>query len=168
MINVKRLVLVSVFVSFAIILSYIERMIPTPFLVAGAKLGLSNIITVVTLVLLTKKESFLILIVRIIFTSILFAGFSAFLYSFTGGMLSYLGMVLVISLKIKELSLIGVSVLGAVLHSIGQVMVAVILFDNIIIFTYLPVLLITSVITGIFVGITSNILVKRLLNANIM
>lgn len=168
MVNVKRLVLVSVFVSFAIILSYMERLIPTPFLVAGAKLGLSNIITVVTLVVMSKKESFLILIVRIIFASILFSGFSGFLYSFAGGTLSYLGMVLVLSLNIKDLSLVGVSVLGAVLHSLGQVIVAVALFDNLVIFSYLPILLITSVITGIFVGMTSNLLVKRLIDANVI
>lgn len=168
MISVKRLVLVSVFVSFAIILSYVERLIPTPFLVAGAKLGLSNIITVVTLMLLTKKESFLILIVRIIFSALLFSGFSGFMYSFAGGMLSYLGMVLLISLDIKELSLVGVSVLGAVLHSVGQVGVAVLLFGNAMIFSYLPVLLITSVITGFFVGVTSNSLVNRIRAANVI
>ena len=168
MVNVKRLVTVSVFVSFAIILSYVERLIPTPFLVAGAKLGLSNIVTVVTLVLLSKKESASILIVRIIFSAILFSGFSGFMYSLAGGVLSYLGMVLVLSLKIKDLSLIGVSVLGAVLHSVGQVAVAVMLFENTVIFSYLPVLLITSVITGFFVGAVSNILVNRLRDANVI
>ncbi len=168
MVNVKRLVLISVFVSLAVILGYFERLIPNPFLVAGAKLGLSNIISVVTLVILLKKESFIILLVRILLCALLFSGFSGFLYSLTGGVLSYIGMLIILSLKLKEVSLIGVSVLGAVLHSVGQVLVAVVLFENTVIFSYLPMLLITSVITGYFVGIVSTILVERLKKTRIL
>lgn len=166
--NVRKLVLISMFVSMAIILSYIEHLIPTPFLIAGAKLGLSNIITVVTIKLFKKSESFSILIIRIISVAMLFSGFSGFLYSFTGGMLSYIGMLILIKIDFKEVSLIGVSVLGAVLHSFGQVVVAVVIFENLMIFNYLTVLLLTSVVTGIFVGITGNAMVSRLEKSEIV
>ncbi|MBN2796141.1 MAG: Gx transporter family protein [Clostridia bacterium] len=166
--NNKRMMVVSLFISIAIILSYVERLIPTPYLVAGAKLGLANIITITTLCLLDRKSTILILTLRIILVAALFAGFSGFLYSFTGGFLAYLGMSLMLFINFKEVSLIGVSVVGATLHSFGQVLVASLLFNNMVILSYLPMLLFTSIITGIFIGMVANHLVPRLKKANII
>jgi len=166
--NNKKMVTISLLLSMAIILSYLERMIPTPFLVAGAKLGLTNIITITTLVLLDRKSSFLILIMRITLVSLLFAGFSGFLYSMTGGVLSYMGMSVVLKMDFKEVSLVGISVIGAVLHSLGQVLVAMVLFSNSALLLYLPLVLLTSLITGIFIGLVANHLTERLLKANVI
>ncbi len=164
----KKMVTISLFLSMAIILSYIERMIPTPFLVAGAKLGLTNIITITTLVLLDKKSSFLIIVMRVTLVSLLFAGFSGFLYSITGGLLSYFGMTVMLKLNFKEVSLVGVSVIGAVLHSLGQVLVAMLIFSNANLLLYLPAVLLTSLITGLFIGLVANHLTERLIKANII
>ena len=166
--NNKKMITISLFLSMAIILSYMERMIPTPFLVAGAKLGLANIITITTLVLLDKKSSFLILVMRVTLVSLLFAGFSGFLYSMTGGLLSYFGMTAMLKLNFKEVSLVGVSVVGAVLHSLGQVLVAVLIFINANLLLYLPAVLLTSLITGIFIGLVANHLTERLIKAHII
>lgn len=164
----KKMITISLFISMAIILSYVERLIPTPFLVAGAKLGLTNIITITTLVLLDRKSSFLVLVMRIVLVSILFAGFSGFLYSMTGGLMSYIGMTLMLKADLKDVTLVGVSVIGAVLHSLGQVLVAMILFANSALLLYLPAVLLTSLITGIFIGLVSNHLTERLLKANVI
>lgn len=164
----KKMITISLLLSMAIILSYIERMIPTPFLIAGAKLGLTNIITITTLVLLDRKSSFIILMMRITLVSLLFAGFSGFLYSMTGGLLSYIGMSVVLRFNFKEVSLVGISVIGAVLHSLGQVLVAMVLFSNSALLLYLPLVLLTSLITGIFIGLLANHLTERLLKANII
>jgi len=166
--NNKKMITISLFLSMAIILSYMERMIPTPFLVAGAKLGLANIITITTLVLLDKKSSFLILVMRVTLVSLLFAGFSGFLYSMTGGLLSYFGMTAMLKLNFKEVSLVGVSVVGAVLHSLGQVLVAAVIFTNANLLLYLPAVLLTSLITGIFIGLVANHLTERLIKAHII
>lgn len=164
----KKMMIIGLFISMAIILSYVERLIPTPYLVAGAKLGLANIITVLTLSLLDKKSAFSILIVRIILVAAMFAGFSGFLYSLTGGMLAFLGMMLMLQLNLKEVSLVGVSVIGATLHSFGQVLVASLIFENFIILSYMPMLLITSIVTGVFIGLVANDLVGRLKKANVI
>lgn len=166
--NNKKMVTISLFLSMAIILSYIERMIPTPFLVAGAKMGLTNIITITTLVLLDKKSSFLIVVMRVTLVSLLFAGFSGFLYSITGGLLSYFGMTVMLKLNFKEVSLVGVSVIGAVLHSLGQVLVAMLIFSNVNLLLYLPAVLLTSLITGLFIGLVANYLTERLIKAHII
>lgn len=164
----KQLMMMSLFISLGVVLSFVERLIPTPFLVAGAKLGLANIITVTTLKLFDKKTALIILLVRVILVSALFAGFSGFLYSFTGGILSFTAMLLMIKLNIKEVSLVGVSVIGATMHNIGQVLVASILFNNFVIMSYLPVLMFTGVITGIFIGLVANKLTDRLITARII
>lgn len=166
--NNKKMVTISLFLSMAIILSYIERMIPTPFLVAGAKLGLTNIITITTLVLLDKKSSFLIVVMRVTLVSLLFAGFSGFLYSITGGLLSYFGMTVMLKLNFKEVSLVGVSIIGAVLHSFGQVLVAMLIFSNANLLLYLPAVLLTSLVTGLFIGLVANHLTERLIKAHII
>ncbi len=154
--------IMSLFVSMGIVLSYVERLIPTPFLAVGAKLGLANIITLVTLVLMDKKSALYILLMRIVLVAAMFSGFSGFLYSLMGGLFSYMGMVLFLLIDFKEVSLIGISVIGAVLHSFGQVIMATILFSNIKILLYFPTLLLTSLITGIFVGIVSNYFIKHM------
>lgn len=164
----RKMMIISLFMSIAIILSYVERLIPTPYLVAGAKLGLANIITITTLCLLDRKSTILILLLRIVLVAALFAGFSGFLYSFTGGMLAYIGMSIMLLLDFKEVSLVGVSVIGATLHSFGQVLVASLLFNNMVILSYLPMLLFTSIITGIFIGLVANHLVPRLKKANVI
>lgn len=158
----KKMMTISLFLSIAIILSYIERLIPTPFLVAGAKLGLANIVTILTLSLLDKKSAFLILMMRIVLVSLMFSGFSSFLYSLTGGLLSFGVMALMIDFKLKSVSLVGVSVIGACLHNFGQVLVASMIFENWIILSYLPVLMATGLITGVFIGLLGNHLTHHL------
>lgn len=163
----KKMMTISLFLSVAIILSYVERMIPTPFLAAGAKLGLANIITVMTLELLDKKSTIIILFLRIVLVSLMFSGFSSFLYSFTGGVLSLLGMMFMFKLNFKSVSLVGISVVGATLHNLGQVIVASVIFQNWVILSYLPVLMITALITGIFIGLLGNHLTYRLKKARV-
>lgn len=165
--NNKKMMTVSVFISLAIILSYVEHLLPTQLLMAGAKLGLANIVTVATLVLLDKKTSLLILLMRIVLVALLFSGFSGFMYSLMGGLLSYLGMSLMLDLKLKDVSLVGVSVVGSVLHSLGQVIVASILFQNYKIMFYFSTLLLASLITGVFIGLVSNYLTERLKRAGV-
>jgi len=164
----KKLMMISLFISIAIVLSYVERLIPTPFLIAGAKLGLANIVTVTTLKILDRKSAFTVLLVRIILVGAMFAGFSGFLYSLAGGLLSFSGMSIMIYLDFEDVSLVGVSVIGATLHSLGQVIVASILFENFIILSYLPFLLLTALITGIFIGLVANHLVHRLKKAYVI
>lgn len=163
----KKIMIISLFISVGIVLSYVEFLLPTQALVAGAKLGLANIVTVTTLYLLNTRSSFVILMLRIVLVALLFSGFSGFLYSFTGGLLSFVGMWLMLKLDFKEVTLVGVSVVGAVLHSIGQVTVASILFNNYRILLYLPTLTVASLVTGVFIGIVSNYLTDRLKKAHI-
>lgn len=160
--STKKLVLMGLFVSMALALHIVERMIPVPFIAPGAKLGLSNIITLTVLMTFGYKDAFIVLITRIILASIFGGGVSAFLYSITGGILSILSMELVRRLGKQHISLIGISVVGAVFHNIGQLLAAAFIIRNMNIFVYFPMLFIAAVGTGIFVGLTAKYLLTYL------
>jgi len=163
----RILVFISVLVAQGMILSFIESMLPIPFIAPGAKLGLANIITLAAIYLLTFKQATAVVLLRVILTATTFGSLSSFLYSLAGGVLSLLIMAALLKVFRNEISLIGVSVAGAVAHNLGQVFVAALIIHNVLILTYLPILLIVAIPTGIFVGIVSKILINYLERVNI-
>ncbi|WP_319023198.1 Gx transporter family protein [Tepidibacter hydrothermalis] len=159
----KKMVFMSILVAQSLAMYIIETYMSNPlvFIAPGAKLGLSNIITLISLIFLGFKDTFVILTARIIISSIFGGGFSAFLYSIAGGILSLLSMDILAKFNKKESSLIGISVIGAMFHNIGQLIMASIIIHNIGIFIYLPILLLTSIPTGLFIGFVCRYLVKN-------
>lgn len=151
----KKMVFLGLMVGYSLILYILETYIPNPFIVffPGAKLGLTNIITLVSLLIFGFKETFIIVNVRVILSSIFAGPMSYLLFSIGGAYLSLIVMFLVN--KIKGFSVIGVSIAGAIAHNIGQLLVASILVENFLMITYLPFMLATSLVTGLFVGIVS-------------
>ena len=151
----KKVTFLSLMVAYSLVLYIIETYIPNPLIAIfpGAKLGLSNIITLVSLLILGVRDTFIILTVRIILSSIFAGPMSYLLFSIGGAYLSLICMYL--CNKIKNLSIIGVSIVGAVGHNIGQLLVASMIVQNINMIGYLPFMLIASLVTGMFVGIVS-------------
>ena len=151
----KKMDFLGLMVGYSLILYILETYIPNPFIVffPGAKLGLTNIITLVSLLIFGFKETFIIVTVRVILSSIFAGPMSYLLFSIGGAYLSLIVMFLVN--KIKGFSVIGVSIAGAIAHNIGQLLVASILVENFLMITYLPFMLATSLVTGLFVGIVS-------------
>lgn len=152
----KKMTFLGLMVGYSLILYIIESYIPNPLIAVfpGAKLGLSNIITLISLIIFGIKDTFIILTVRIILSTIFTGPISYLLFSMGG---AYLSLILMsICTKLKDLSVIGVSIIGAIGHNIGQLLVASIIIKNILIVTYLPFMLITSLITGLFVGMVTN------------
>jgi heptaprenyl diphosphate synthase len=162
----RKLVFISVLVAQAMILSFIERMIPVPFIAPGAKLGLANIITVTAVYMLTFKEAAAVVLLRIILTATTFGSLSSFLYSLSGGVLSLLVMASIVKVFRDEVSLVGVSISGAIAHNIGQLIVAAFVINSFLIITYLPILLIIAIPTGIFVGFVARFLINYLNRIN--
>lgn len=158
----RKIVYIGLLVSQALVLHIFENMIPVPFVTPGAKLGLANLVTVLALYTLSKKETLLVLFLRLTLGSIFGGSLSAFMYSAAGGILSFLAMVLIKELFKDKISIIGVSAYGAVFHNVGQILVASAIVHNIGVTLYLPVLSIVGIVTGIFIGITSNYLVEHL------
>lgn len=158
-----RIVFIGLLASQALALYTLESMIPVPFIAPGAKLGLTNLITVIALYTLDSKRDVLIIIILRLLLSTMFSGnLSTFMYSATGALLSYCVMICIKSIEKDKISIIGVSASGAFFHNVGQLIVASAVLNNIAIMLYLPILSIAGIGTGIFIGITSNFVVKHM------
>jgi heptaprenyl diphosphate synthase len=158
----SKMVFLALLISLALILSLIEKMIPMPFLTPGAKLGLANLVIMIAIYTLNIWDAFLVLIIRILLSTLLGSSVSMLLYSLFGGILSFISMILVKKIGGKFVSIIGVSATGAVFHNVGQLFVASLILKNFNVFLYLPVLSIIGIITGIFVGLSANYIINHL------
>jgi heptaprenyl diphosphate synthase len=159
--NTRKMVLLSVLVSQALVLHVIERMIAV-VPIQGVKLGLANIISLFTVIIFGWKEAMLVVFLRTLLGSFFGGGISSFAYSFTGGILSTIVMALLYKYFRNIFSIMAISVVGAVFHNIGQILIASMVVSNANLFFYLPVLLISAVITGIFIGLTVQYTMKPL------
>ena len=156
----KKVAFLGLFISLAMILSYIESQIPALVAVPGVKVGLPNIVMVLLLYKIGAKETVTVSIIRIILVSLLFGNVQTLTFSIAGAVLSLLGMIL---LKKTDLfSCITVSIMGGILHNVGQIIAACLWTGTAEIAYYLPVLLISGILAGAVIGIIAGILVKRL------
>ena len=155
-----RVALYGVLIALAMVLSYIEVLIPLPIGIPGVKPGLANLVVFLALYSLSAQEAFLISMVRIILVSITFGNGSAFLYSMAGGLLSF--FVMWIFQKRKILLPTVVSIAGGIAHNVGQLLMAAVILENGAVFTYFPVLLSAGCITGGLIGILGSQIQKHI------
>ncbi|WP_026893755.1 Gx transporter family protein [Clostridiisalibacter paucivorans] len=160
----KRAIFLSLLVGSGLVLSIIESFIPIPFIAPGAKLGLANIVALITVVLYGLKAGLLVSFLRTIILALSTGNVTALMYSLPAAVISTLVMFLVYKTLSKHFSLIGVSILGAIAHNISQITVATIVMENIMIYSYLPVMILVSLFTGYFVGLSSIFLFNNLKN----
>ncbi len=149
-------------IALAMIMSYIEVLVPLSFAVPGIKMGLANIVIIFVLYKFGIKEAALVSLIRVILVSLLFSNVMAMWYSLAGAVLSL--SVMWVLKKIDKFSVIGVSVAGGVMHNVGQIIMAIILLGTEQIALYLPVLIITGTVTGIVIGIVSGLVINRFKN----
>ena len=149
----------GIFAALALLMGYVEAMIPLP-LPAGVKLGLSNVVVVLCLYTLGGRAAFGISLVRVVLAALLFKGFLSFWYSCAGALLSF--AVMVLAKRSGHFSIRGVSMLGGVSHNVGQLIIAMLVVETYAVGYYLPVLLITGLITGTLIGIAGREMLKRI------
>ena len=157
--NTRRLTALSLTVSFALILSFIESRIPAFVAIPGIKVGLANIAIIFTLYKFGIKEAIAVSAVRVCLMATLFGSPVSFIYSLTGAVLSLSVMLLL--KKLTPLSEVAVSVSGGVMHNIGQICAASIMLGTNVVLYYLPFLLLSGTIAGIAVGVASGVLLQK-------
>ena len=161
----KKVATLGLTIALAMIMSYIEVLVPLSFAVPGIKMGLANIVIIFVLYKIGTKEAILVSIIRVILVSLLFSNVMAMAYSIAGAVLSLL--VMWILKKTDKFSVVGVSVAGGIMHNVGQIIMAVILLGTEQIALYLPVLIITGTATGVVIGIVAGLVINRFKNIRI-
>ncbi len=159
----RKLMFITMLVAQAVVISFFERFIPTPFSFApGAKLGLSNLITILSLFTLPIKDSSKVVAFRLLVSTFLSGTFSTFLYGLAGTLFSFLIMLLIKSLGPQRVSVIGISVMGGIIHNIGQLVVFALIGQSWLVLNYLPILSFSGILSGFFVGLAGNYLLTKL------
>ena len=155
-----RLASFGVFVALALIFSYIETLIPFQIGIPGVKLGLANLVIVIALYRMPVGEVYLLSGVRVVLTGFLFGNLMSILYSLAGGILSL--TVMWGMKRIRSVSILGVSIAGGVFHNIGQLLAAALMVETYGVFSYLPVLLFSGLLTGFVIGLAAGEMLKRI------
>ena len=155
----KKLTMYALLVALAMILSYLESLVPLSFAVPGIKMGLPNIVIVFALYKLGFKAAGCISLIRVVLVSILFGNVMSMIYSLAGAVLSLAVMWLL--RRIGKFSSVGVSVAGALGHNVGQVVTAIVLLETGGLVYYLAPLCVSGAVAGIIIGIAGGIVVKR-------
>ena len=155
----KKVAMLGLTIALAMIMSYIEALVPLSFAVPGIKMGLANIVIIIVLYKIGTKEAILVSLIRVILVSLLFSNVMAMAYSISGAVLSLSIMWLL--KKTDKFSFVGVSIAGGIMHNVGQIIMAVILLGTEQIALYLPVLIITGTVTGVVIGIVSGLVINR-------
>ena len=159
--KVQQVALSGLLTSLMLVFGFIERQFPLPVPVPGIKLGLANSVLLYALYMLGIRQSIVLMLLKSLMSWLIYMNLSAMLYSFAGGVLSLTAMILIS--RMKDVSPVGVSALGAVFFNIGQILMAAwVLGTPQLIVTYLPVLMVSGVLTGILTGVIAKLVMKHL------
>lgn len=155
----NKVAVFGVFTSLALILSYVELLIPINFGIPGMKLGLANLLVVILLYKGCPRDALLLSVIRILLAGVIFGNMFSIFYSLGGGLLSL--AVMVFLKKTGQFTVAGISIGGGASHNVGQLLVAMFVVQTYQVGYYLTVLLIAGVITGAVIGILSAEVLKR-------
>ena len=158
--NAKKVARFGLLVALALVLSYLESLVPLSFTVPGVKLGLPNVVVVFALYKLNGRSAALISLLRVLLAALLFGSALSLAYSAAGAALSLLVMLLL--RRSGRFGCTGVSVAGAVAHNAGQVLVAAAVLETGRLMYYLPALCVSGVIAGVCIGLLAALLTKRI------
>ena len=156
----RKLAYTSVTIALALVLSYVETLIPGLVAVPGVKVGLANIAVVFALYRIGFKEAVVISLMRVVLSSLLFGSAVSLAYSFAGATVS-LALMAVLK-KTNIFGVTGVSTAGAVSHNLAQVLVAILLLETTALAWWIPVLLVSGTLAGVVIGLVSAVTIKRI------
>lgn len=157
----KTTAFMGLFTALALILAYVEVLLPPLFAsLPGIKMGLPNIILVFLLYRRSACSAIVVSLLRIALVTMLFGNVMALLYSLAGGILSLVVMILL--RRWNVLSTVGVSVAGGVAHNVGQILMAMLLLETAELGFYLVVLTVAGTLAGVFVGLCGSALIRKI------
>lgn len=156
----KKLVLLALLVAMSLIMFLIESQFP-PLIVPGAKMGLSNLFSLLALLLYGPVEAFVVIVARTLLGA-LFSNPFALVYSFTAGVTTILLSSLLYRLVFPRISILAISIAGGVVHNLVQLVVYLFLSKTALLVFYAPYLALAGVLSGTIVGLTLFLLIKKI------
>ena len=158
--KVQKMALLGVLTAAAIVIAILESFIPSVG-IPGVKLGLANIVILIILYELGIVEAVIVNLLRVLVVGLVRGTFLSmgFVMSLTGAVFS-LTIMIIFYLLIKKFSIIGVSVIGSIFHVAGQILVAMLYLGTAYIVLYLPIIAISAIITGVFVGVVAQLIIR--------
>ena len=158
--KVKNVAFYGAMIALALIFSYVESFIPVSAFIPipGVKLGLANIVVLFALYTMRFRDAFAIAVIRVVIAGFLFGNPMTIAYSLAGSLLSLFVMAII---KKTKLSMMGVSMVGGICHNVGQLLVAIVLTETTRIAYFIPVLLISGLLTGLLMGFVAKLVVDR-------
>ncbi len=155
----RDITLGAMLLAMALTVFVIESRIPVPVPIPGFKIGLSNIITLVTVFLWDKRYAFTVLMLRIVIGAAICGNGIAVLYSGAGGIACFFVMSLMSKVLLGKM-ICAVSMTGAIFHNFAQLAVASIVLKSTAVFVYFPLLCVLGIIAGFFTGVAGNFCIK--------
>lgn len=166
----QQLATIGMLSALALVLSFLESLIPFQPGLPGIKLGLANLVIVFALYRMNVHSALLINTVRILLAGLLFSGLFGLLYSAAGAAASLAAMTLLLQINRKReqvgksilFSIFGVSMTGGVFHNLGQLLVAILFLSSLNLIYYLPVMIISGIVMGLINGMIARLLLQKL------
>ncbi len=157
--NLKKLTTLGILASLAMVLSFVETLLPPIYAaVPGIKIGLANIVNVFLLYKFSVKDTAVVTLIRVLTVSMLFGNMMTLAYSLAGAVLSITIMALL--KKTNLFSTVGVSIAGGVSHNLGQIIVAIFITSTLEIGYYMIFLCISGILSGMLIGIIGALVLK--------
>ena len=157
----KKVALYGILIALAMVLSFVETLIPIPLPIPGIKLGLANLVTIAGFYLIGIPGTVCVTILRVVLVGVSFGNPYSMIYGLSGSFLSLFVMALM--KKYHIFSQVGISILGGVFHNVGQLIFAFAIVRTWGVFVYLPTLLTAGCIAGAIIGILGGIMTERLI-----
>lgn len=155
----KKVCLYGILSAVCLVLGFLEHLVGLDFIAPGVKLGLSNSVALVLIAFGDIKGAFLVNIVRILLSGLLFSSPFTLIYSLSGGIASL--VIMSVFSKFNFLSLYGISILGAVVHNLAQLICAF-LFLGVGVWYYSPILLVSAVVCGMLTAFVSKLIYNNI------
>ncbi len=159
--ELKRIARNAVLTAIALTIFMVEAQIPALVPIPGVKLGLANIVTVVAMFAYGPGDALMILLVRVFLGSVFSGQITTLFYSLAGGLLCFCAAALLKKLLTDQQIWVA-SVIGAVFHNIGQIIVAILMTSTPGIIVYLPILMVSGILAGLFTGLCAQFLYQKL------
>lgn len=157
----KKTAQYGLLIALAMVMSFIESLIPIPIPIPGVKLGLANLVTIIGLYLIGIRGTICVTILRVVLVGFSFGNPYSMIYGLSGAFCSL--FVMAFAKKYRLFSSVGVSILGGIFHNLGQIIFAALVVQTAGVFIYLPMLVAAGCISGMLIGILGGIMTERLL-----